>query len=223
MAELQVNSKTGVDGNTYTTSISNDQLTNEDFLNLMIQELKLQDPTSPMDSKEMLSTQMQMSTIQTNQETIAALSSLKESFNQSALSNAASVIGKSIEDGNLNENGVNKAYTVRSVENVDGEIQVRAQEILYMEDRVLLSNGDKKEVVNYNAKGEILDDNGNLTGEKIVLESVGRPLLSEGKLVLLDEENNQIQTDKYELAGITTPVYSDQISTVPFSSITRIF
>ena len=64
---IQVNSNVGIDGNSYTSAISNDQLTNDDFLKLMIQELKLQDPTKPMDSQKMLSTQMQMSAMNTNQ------------------------------------------------------------------------------------------------------------------------------------------------------------
>ena len=36
-------------GNKYTQSVSNDSLTTNDFLKLMIEELKLQDPTKPMD------------------------------------------------------------------------------------------------------------------------------------------------------------------------------
>ena len=46
----------------------------------MIQELKLQDPTKPMDSAKMLSTQMQMSTISTNQEMIKAMQSIQTAF-----------------------------------------------------------------------------------------------------------------------------------------------
>ena len=57
--DIKINSSVGIDGNSYTNAISNDQLTNNDFLKLMIQELKLQDPTKPMDSAKMLSTQMQ--------------------------------------------------------------------------------------------------------------------------------------------------------------------
>jgi len=66
MAEINsANSVTGTDsyGNKYTQSVSNDSLTTNDFLKLMIEELKLQDPTKPMDSAKMLSTQMQMSTL----------------------------------------------------------------------------------------------------------------------------------------------------------------
>ncbi len=91
---VQVNTNRGVDGSSYTSSISNDQLTNSDFLKLMIEELKMQDPTKPMDSAQMLSTQMQMSTINTNLETIKTMETLAKTFSQSALSNAANVIGK---------------------------------------------------------------------------------------------------------------------------------
>lgn len=226
MADIQVNSNVGVDGNSYTTAISNDQLTNNDFLKLMIQELKLQDPTKPMDSAKMLSTQMQMSTIATNQEMMKAMQSMQTAFTQTALANATGIIGKNIEDGNIGEDGVTKAYTVRSIENVDGEIQVKAQQILYLEDRIVLqdpSDETKNKIVNYDLNGELLDENGAKTGNKIVLTAPGTPLISDGKLTILDKNNEKITDHKYALAGVTTPVYSDQMATLPFSSITKIF
>ncbi|MDY0051095.1 MAG: flagellar hook capping FlgD N-terminal domain-containing protein [Aliarcobacter sp.] len=224
--DIQISSSVGVDGNSYTSSISNDQLTNDDFLTLMIQELKLQDPTSPMDSSQMLSTQMQMSTISTNQEMMAVMQSLQTAFSQSSLSNASSVIGKSIEDGNIGEDGVTKAYTVRSVENVDGDIQVKAQQILYLEDNVMLSDSSdstNNKLINYNISGEILDDDGVKTGEKIVLTAPGEPLISDGKLTILDANNETVSNHNYQLAGGTVAVYSDELTTLPFSSITKIF
>ncbi len=223
---IEVNSSVGVDGNSYTTAISNDKLSNDDFLKLMIQELKLQDPTKPMDSAQMLSTQMQMSQMNTNQEMIKAMQSMQTAFTQSSLSNASGIIGKNIEDGNIGASGTTKAYTVRSVENVDGEIQVKAQEILYLEDRVVVpdsKDATKNTVVNYNAAGEILDDKGNKTGNKIVLTAPGVPLVSDGKLTVLDSNNEQIANNKYTLAGVTVPVYSDKLTTLPFSNITKIF
>jgi flagellar basal-body rod modification protein FlgD len=224
--KVQVNSSIGVDGNSYTSAISNDQLGNEDFLKLMIQELKLQDPTKPMDSAKMLSTQMQMSTISTNQEMIKAMQSMQTAFTQSSLSNASGIIGKNIEDGNIGSDGVTKAYTVRSVENIDGTIQVKAQQMLYVENRVIVpsaADATKSEIVDYNAAGEILDSKGVKTGNKIVLTSPGVPLLSDGKLTILDENNVKLTSHKYTLAGVTAPVYSDQLTTMPFSSITKIF
>lgn len=225
-SDIQVNSSVGIDGNSYTNTISNDQLTNEDFLKLMIQELKLQDPTKPMDSAKMLSTQMQMSQMNANQEMIKAMQSMQTAFTQSSLSNASGIIGKNIEDGNIGENGVSKAYTVRSVENIDGEIQVKAQQILYIEDRVVIpdtTDSTKSQVVDYNAAGEILDSTGKKTGEKIVLTSPGVPLVSDGKLTILDSDNQKITNHKYTLAGVSVPVYSDQLTTLPFSNITKIF
>ncbi len=223
---VEVNSSVGIDGNSYTTAISNDKLSNDDFLKLMIQELKLQDPTKPMDSAQMLSSQMQMSSINTNQEMIKAMQGMQTAFTQSSLSNASGIIGKNIEDGNIGADGVSKAYTVRSVENVDSVIQVKAQEILYLEDRVIIPDSTdptKNQVVNYNAAGEILDDKGVKTGNKIVLSKPGQPVISDGKLTILDENNKIVTDHKYALAGVSAAVYSDQLTTLPFSNITKIF
>lgn len=217
---VQVNTSTGVDGSSYTSSISNDQLTNADFLKLMIEELKMQDPTKPMDSAQMLSTQMQMSTINTNLETIKTMETLAKTFSQSALSNAANVIGKSIEDGNVGENGVNKAYTVRSVENIDGEVTVRAQQILYVEDQVKDADGN---AVNYDINGEILDSDGKKTGQKVALKNPGEVIIEDGKPVILDENNEKVTDHTYEMTGGVLPVYSDQLTSIPFSNITKIF
>ena len=223
---IQVNSNVGIDGNSYTSAISNDKLTNDDFLKLMIQELKLQDPTKPMDSQKMLSTQMQMSAMNTNQEMIKAMQSMQTAFTQTALSNATGIIGKNIEDGNVGEDGISKAYTVRSIETVDGEIQVKAQQILYLEDRVVIpdsTDATKSQIVNYNVNGEILDDNGAKTGNKIVLTSPGVPLVSDGKLTILNENNEKVTDHKYSLAGVSVAVYSDQLTSIPFSTISKIF
>ena len=229
MAEVNsANSVTGTDsyGNKYTQSVSNDSLTTNDFLKLMIEELKLQDPTKPMDSAKMLSTQMQMSTISTNQEMMKVMQSMQTAFTQSSLSNASGIIGRNIEDGNVGENGITKAYTVRSVENIDGVIQVKAQQILYLEDRLVLkdpSDTTKDQVIEYNLLGEILDANGKATGNKVVLTAPGRPLQSDGKITILDENNEKITDHKYELTGFSVPVYSDQMTSMPFSSVTKIF
>ena len=224
--DIKINSSVGIDGNSYTSAISNDQLTNNDFLKLMIQELKLQDPTKPMDSAKMLSTQMQMSTISTNQEMMKVMQSMQTAFTQSSLSNASGIIGRNIEDGNIAENGVTKAYTVRSVENIDGVIQVKAQQILYLEDRLVLkdpSDSTKDQVIEYNLLGEILDANGKATGNKVVLTAPGQPLQSDGKITILNENNEKIADHKYALTGFSVPVYSDQMTSMPFSSVTKIF
>src|SRR5574344_2305841 len=104
-----VNTSTGVDGNLYTNNVSNDQLSTNDFLKLMIEELKLQDPTKPMDSAKMLQTQMQMSTLNSNLSMVKTLESIQKAFTQSSISTATGSIGKHVENGDGGENGGNKA------------------------------------------------------------------------------------------------------------------
>ena len=136
------------------------------------------------------------------------------------------VIGKNIEDGNTGANGITKAYTVTSIENIDGEVYVKAREILYLEDSIILEDpkdSTKNQTINYNVSGEILDEKGNKTGNKVVLTSPGVPLVSDGKLTILDENNVAIKDHNYKLAGATLPVYSDQLTSLPFSSIKKIF
>merc|ERR1711879_673340 len=99
-----------------------DGLTNEDFLKLMLEELKLQDPTKPMDSASMLDSQMQMSSIQTNLSTIEAMESLQNSFSQMALASATDVIGRIVEDGNMGQDGNPKSFQITSVESDEGKV-----------------------------------------------------------------------------------------------------
>ena len=226
MAEINSsNSVTGTDsyGNKYTQSVSNDSLTTNDFLKLMIEELKLQDPTKPMDSAKMLSTQMQMSTLNANMEMIKALQSIQTAFTQSSLSTATGVIGKNIENGSTNKDGALKAFTVESIENVDGEIQVVAREWLYLHNGISLKDGDELKAANYDETGNLIDEKGEKTGQTLVLESLGKPLVKDGKLVVKDADGNEVADHKYVANGKSTVVVSDETVSMPFSSITKIF
>ena len=226
MAEVNSsNSVTGTDsyGNKYTQSVSNDSLTTNDFLKLMIEELKLQDPTKPMDSAKMLSTQMQMSTLNANMEMIKALQSIQTAFTQSSLSTATGVIGKNIENGSTNKDGALKAFTVESIENVDGEIQVVAREWLYLHNGIAYKDGDEVKAAEYDEVGNLYNEKGEKTGQTIVLESLGKPLVKDGKLVVKDADGNEVADHKYVASGKSNVVVSSETTTFPFSSITKIF
>lgn len=226
MAEINsANSVTGTDsfGNKYTQSVSNDSLTTNDFLKLMIEELKLQDPTKPMDSAKMLSTQMQMSTLNANMEMIKALQSIQTAFTQSSLSTAVGVIGKDVENGSTNKDGALKAFTVESIENVDGEIQVVAREWLYLHNGIAYKDGDEVKAANYDEAGNLYNEKGEKTGQTIVLESLGKPLVKDGKLVVKDADGNEVADHKYVASGKSNVVVSSETTTFPFSSITKIF
>jgi flagellar basal-body rod modification protein FlgD len=129
MADFKVNSAVGVDGNTYTTSIANDKLTNKDFLKLLLKEFELQDPTNPMDSAKMLENQLQMSQIETNMQTVKAMEKLVNASQQSNLSTASNLIDKVIKNGEMGETGIEKEFKVSSVSMQDGEVLVQAREI----------------------------------------------------------------------------------------------
>ena len=91
--DVSVNSSVGVDGNSYTTAISNDKLTNNDFLKLLLEEMKQQDPTKPMDSAALMDSQLQMSQIQSNTDMTKAMNDMSLAYTSSALSTAANMIG----------------------------------------------------------------------------------------------------------------------------------
>ena len=226
MAEINsANSVTGTDsyGNKYTQSVSNDSLTTNDFLKLMIEELKLQDPTKPMDSSKMLSTQMQMSTLNANMEMIKALQSIQTAFSQSSLSTATGVIGKNVENGSTRSDGSLKPFTIKSIENIDGEIQVVAREWLYLHNGIAYKDGDEVKAAEYDEVGNLIDEKGEKTGQTIVLESLGKPLVKDGKLVVKDADGNEVADHKYVASGKSNVVVSSETTTFPFSSITKIF
>ena len=226
MADVSsTNSVTGTDsyGNKYTQSVNNDSLTTNDFLKLMIEELKLQDPTKPMDSSKMLSTQMQMSTLNANMEMIKALQSIQTAFTQSSLSTAVGVIGKDVENGSTNKDGALKAFTVESIENVDGEIQVVAREWLYLHNGIAFKDGDEVKAAEYDEVGNLYNEKGEKTGQTLVLESLGKPLVKDGKLVVKDADGNEVADHKYVASGKSNVVVSSETTTFPFSSITKIF
>ena len=128
-SSVTTSSATDAYGNTYTTAVSNDELQSEDFITLMLTELKLQDPTNTVDSASMLSTQLQLSTLEANTATVDAMESLQSTFEQSALSSSAAIIGNIIENGDTDDDGNAKQYKVSSVSMNDGTISLTAYEL----------------------------------------------------------------------------------------------
>lgn len=128
-SSVTTSSATDAYGNSYTTAVSNDQLQSEDFITLMLTELKLQDPTKTVDSSTMMSTQLQLSTLEANTATVEAMESLQSTFEQSALSSSSAIIGNIIENGDTDDEGNTKQYKVSSVAMNDGEISLTAYEL----------------------------------------------------------------------------------------------
>ena len=214
---------TGVDGNSYTSSVSNDTLTNEDFLTLMLEEMKMQDPTSPMDSAKLMDSQLQMSTIQANQDMASAMTGLQASYAASALSSASNMIGRIVEDGSLSSDGLLKSYKVETVENIDGELFANAREMVGIVDGLKDSTTD--ELVLYDANGNIYENN-TMTDYHVSLDSDGRFIYNDdGSIQILDTDNEIVTdttiTDKYVYAGSSIS-YSDETTVIAFNNINEV-
>jgi len=216
-------STTGVDGSAYTTAVSNDTLTNNDFLTLMLEEMKQQDPTSPMDSSALMDSQLKMSTIQSNQDMATAMTALQASYAASALSTAANMIGHSIKTGETDDVGEDKIYKVVTVDNKDGELYVQAQQFTGVVDG--LQNTDTEEIAKYDANGLIYDGN-EATEYRVSLDADGRfEYNDDGSIKLLNSDNEVItdQTikDRYTYGGYSL-LYSEDTTEIPLSSITAV-
>lgn len=214
-------SQTGIDGNSYTNSISNDKLTNDDFLKLMIEEMKMQDPTKPMDSKELMNSQLQMSSIQANTDMSKAMLSLQSSYANASLSTSAAMIGHVVENGTIGDDGLLKSFQVNSVESKDGELSLNVREMTGIVDG--LKDSETGEVVKYDSLG-VLSNNSDI---KVVLDPQNRFTFNEdGTIKLANVSDNEVITDqniinKYAYAGYK-PQYSENIENISMASVTKI-
>lgn len=85
-----------------TTAATNEDkssLGKDDFLKLLLLELKYQDPTSPMDSEKILSQTSQLATLESTENTNKALETLAASLTSSMQYSGISAIGKMADTG----------------------------------------------------------------------------------------------------------------------------
>lgn len=248
---VQVNTKTGIDGSAYTSSISNDQLTNNDFLKLMIQELKLQDPTKPMDSQQMLATQMQMSTIQTNLEMSNAMKGLQASIASMSLSNAINFQGKKVdaivempakdsagnirkdEKGNTITEKVKASFFIKTVKIENGKAYFESNELVGFKDRLV--NQETNKMVDYDYKtGQIKDSDGKGTDYYIKLDKDGMFDMTSGSIAIVDKDGKTVTPPKYTPDGEsdskvkyaflrTDEIYSPNNTNIEYEQITKVY
>lgn len=119
---------------TAATNVDKSVLGKDDFLKLLLLELKYQDPTAPMDSEKILSQTSQLATLESAENTNKALETLATSLGASLQYTGISAIGKIADTGS-------NAIVKEEGKSVDFE--------LYFPDNV--TNGNVK----------ILDNNGN--------------------------------------------------------------
>lgn len=211
---------TVIDGARYTTKEDPNELTQDDFLELMLQEMKMQDPTKPMDSASLMDSQLKMSTIESNTAMAASISSLQQSFASSALSTAANMIGHIVEDGTTNDKGEVKSYQVENVENKDGELYVNAKELTGIKDALV--NAETETLTIYDADGYIYED-GTKLDYRVALDADGRFTYNDdGSLKIVDTDNQVVEdeaiTKKYVYYA-SSAVYSEESTIIPLGSI----
>ncbi len=195
-------------GTAYTTGVSNDKLSNEDFLKLMLQELKLQDPTSPMDSNQMLQTQMQMSTMETNLQMTNAMESLKTSIANMSLTNAMGFMGKKVDavvdipitdeqgnplkddEGNTLTEKVRASFHIGTVSIDDGVTNLESYELMGFKDNAVDIETGKE--IDYDPQtGQIKNSDGTLSEYYIKLDASGMFAVDDaGKIVITDAAGN---------------------------------
>jgi len=115
------------------------QLTSDDFLKLFMTQLQYQDPTAPMETKDMLEQTSQLTQLQTNQDLKDTLNKLMSQMSTSTQYSAVSMIGKKADTG---ANG----FSITDAANLAQDIPFD----LYFDDDYL------------NATVEIKDRNGNV-------------------------------------------------------------
>jgi len=84
---------------TAATNVDKSVLGKDDFLKLLLLELKYQDPTAPMDSEKILTQTSQLATLEANENTNKALETLAASLNASLQYTGISAIGKIADTG----------------------------------------------------------------------------------------------------------------------------
>ena len=209
---VTVQSAVGIDGNSYTTAISNDKLTNDDFLKLLLEEIKMQDPTKPMDSSALMDSQLKMSTIESNLDMATAMKALLTSYATSALAASANLIGKIVEDGSIDSAGLLKSYEVETVENIEGELYLNARQLTGYVDRLVDTTTNT--YVKYDSNGYILNADGSKTEIAIKMDKGRFVPSSTGGITLLDKDGKTI-TDEATVKKYVTDGASVTYASTP--------
>lgn len=95
MADIAIN------GNTYNNTSSGttkkgDSLTQADFLSLLIQQMRNQDPTQPMDSSQMVSQLAQISQVDATQKLQSSFDTLSTALQGNQLMQASGLVGRDV-------------------------------------------------------------------------------------------------------------------------------
>lgn len=237
--EVLDNTQVNVSDDGYTNAVSSDTLSNSDFMKLMIEELKMQDPTKPMDSAQMMDNQLKMSTLESNLNMSKSMEKLQMAFESSALAGAAGMIGRVAdmevdvpkidsttgeisynEDGEIITEKAIKEYKIQSIVKEDGEMFAKVNEVVGLKDNLYYEGAP----IEYTSSG-FLYENGTLTNYRVQLDESGRIQTNDsGNPIILDENGQEIEDSEYLSKFIVSGsdfIYGDE-EILPLSSITKL-
>ena len=162
------------------------QLDKDAFMKLFLEELKMQDPTEPMNTEKMLEQTAQLATMEMNDNMQKSLEELSNTLNSTSKFNTISAIGKMADTGN-------RYITVTDEMN-------KANFELYFGDDI--SNG---KVIIKNRHGEII--------KTFPLQAHTKGVLS-FNWDLKDSNGNRVNSDMYEISAIYTTTTGEEKQTV---------
>ncbi|MHB8126798.1 MAG: flagellar hook assembly protein FlgD [Desulfitobacteriaceae bacterium] len=125
-----ITSSTSITNNNSNQAVStavNKALGKDDFLKLLITELKNQDPLQPMDNKDFIAQMAQFSSLEQMNNVASAINNLNTNMTvlnlQSLITQCSSLIGKQVSG--QNENGDDIKGIVDSVKLIEGSVQLQ--------------------------------------------------------------------------------------------------
>jgi flagellar basal-body rod modification protein FlgD len=247
VSSVTTTTSTDAYGNSYTSSVSTDGLSNEDFITLMLTELSMQDPTDPVDSDSMLQNQLQLSTLETNLSLAESMSALKSSFEYTALSSSASLIGNVVENGEYDDSGNLKQYKISSVTSQDGDIYLTAYALDgYYDLYTYNETSSTDDIVSSNSEDDsitITDNSGNsyefstynktyaeLAEEISAIDALNAALTQNtnggyNMIISVANGGSSLSQNNLDLEYSTSNAtsYSDEVETIPYTSVTKIY
>ncbi len=118
------------DGDNFTSSIAKGALTRKDFMKILLEELKYQDPTKPMDADKIMQSQLKMSSIESNLAMVRTMKDIRKVFKKENLATATSLINHKVENGSKSSKDKHNQYVVASVSVNDGDVILAANKIM---------------------------------------------------------------------------------------------
>jgi len=126
MSDMSINGAGGSAASQAASKSKDKALSQSDFLNLLVQQMRNQDPTQPMDSSQMVSQLAQIGQVSATQSLQSSFDALSVSMQGNQLLQASSMVGRNVsvpsEVGQLRDGGLDGAVNVP-----DGEGTVLVQ------------------------------------------------------------------------------------------------